>query len=111
MDNYIPRWVGTTGKTIGQIYVFCDTSERAYGAALYIRSTHGTDISVRPVCSKNRMSSLKKVTLPRLELVAALVGERLLSYFCKETGYDISKATLWSHSTVALGCIHDDPNS
>jgi hypothetical protein len=52
---------------------------------------------------------LKKVTLPRLELIAALVGARLLNYFCKETGHDVTEATLWLDSTVALGWIHNDP--
>jgi len=33
----------------------------------------------------------------------------LLHYFCKETGYDIAEATLWSDSTVALGWICNDP--
>ena len=77
---------------------------------LYIRSTHRTGTLVRIVCSKNRLAPLKKVTLPRLELIAALIGARLLHYFCKETGYDIAEATLWSDSTVALGWICNDPN-
>jgi hypothetical protein len=110
LNIHIPRWVGAKGKGTCQIHVFCDASERAYGAALYIRSKHGTETVVRIACSKNRLVPLKKVTLPRLELIAALVGARLLNYFCKETGQDITKATLWSDSTVALGWIRSDPN-
>jgi len=93
--------VGARGKNC-QIYVFCDTSERAYGVVLYIRSTHKTGTLVRIVCSKNRLAPLKKGILPRLELIAALIGARLLHYFCKETGQDIAEATLWPDSTVAL---------
>ena len=47
---------------------------------------------------------------PRLELLAALVGARLLNYFCRATCIDITEATLWSDSTVALGWIRQDPN-
>ena len=36
LDIHIPRWVGTTGEGNGQVHVFCDASERAYGAVLYI---------------------------------------------------------------------------
>ena len=77
---------------------------------LYIWSTHGTETQVRILCSKNRLALLK-VTLPRLELIAALVGARLLNYVCRETGYDVTGTTLWSDSTVALGWIRNDPNS
>jgi len=94
LDIHIPRWVGTTGEGNGQIHVFCDASERAYGAVLYIRSTHKTETLVRIVCSKNRLDPLKKITLPKLELIAALIGARLLHNFCKEMGNDIAEAIL-----------------
>jgi hypothetical protein len=61
----IPRWVGTGRKGNDQIHVFCDASERAYGAVLYVRSTHRTEVLVRIVCSKSRLAPLKRVTLPR----------------------------------------------
>jgi hypothetical protein len=110
LNIHIPRWVGTTGKDDCQIHVFCDTSERTYGTALYIHSTHGTETTVRIVCSKNRLAPLKRVTIPRLELIAALIGARLLNYFCQETGHDVTEATLWPDSIVALGWIRNDPN-
>jgi len=47
----------------------------------------------------------------RLELLAVLVGTRLLSYFWEATCCDITQATLWTDSTVALGWIRSDPNS
>jgi hypothetical protein len=47
---------------------------------LFIRSAHTT--SVQLVCSKARLAPLKRVTLPRLELLAVLVGARLLRHFC-----------------------------
>ena len=109
LDIHIPRWAGSNVKEPCNIHVFCDASEKAYRAALYIRSTNTTGALVQIVCSKNRLVPLKRVTLPRLELIAALVGARLLNYFCKETGHDATRATLWSDSTVALGWICSDP--
>jgi hypothetical protein len=100
---------GGQGKNC-QIHVFCDASDRAYRAVLYIRSTHRTGTLVQIVCSKNWLAPLKKVTLPRLELIAAMIAARLLHYFCKERGHDIAEATLWSDSTVVLGWICNDPN-
>jgi hypothetical protein len=37
-EVHIPRWVGFTERS-SQFHVFCDSSERAYGAAFYIRAT------------------------------------------------------------------------
>jgi hypothetical protein len=65
-DMHIPRWVGSIEKEPGNIHVFCDASEKAYGAALYIRSAHTKGYLVRLVCSKSRLAPLKRVTLPRL---------------------------------------------
>ena len=45
-----------------------------------------------------------------MELLAALIGARLLQYFCRETGLDISNATLWTDATVALSWIRSNPN-
>lgn len=106
----IPRWVGISPSTDIEIHVFCDASERAYGAVLYIRYVQDNAINVRLVCSRNRISPIKKITLPRLELLATLIGARLLHYFCRETNLNSNLATLWTDSTVALGWIRGDPN-
>jgi hypothetical protein len=91
-----------------QTHVLYDASARAYGAALYIRSAKKDDTLVGLACSKNRLAPVKRVTLPRLDLLAALVGTLLLSYFCEATGY-ITQATSWTDSTVALSWIRSDP--
>ena len=91
----VPRWLGTVDGSCSQVHVFCDASERAYGAALYVRSYTADRNVVRLAYSKNRLAPVKKVTLPRLELLAALVGNRLLHYFCQATCVDATEATLW----------------
>ncbi|GFS82752.1 integrase catalytic domain-containing protein [Nephila pilipes] len=52
----------------------------------------------------------KKVTLPHLELLAALMGTRLLKYFCEEVDIQPSAATLWTDSKITLSWIRSDPN-
>jgi tRNA pseudouridine-54 N-methylase len=106
---HIPHWMGTSNGHESRIHIFCDASERAYEAALYIRSTSREGIVVRLACSKNRLAPVKKVTVPCLELLAALVGARLLRYFCHETGQDIRNATLWTDATVVLSWIRSNP--
>jgi len=106
----VPRWVEIVDRSHSQVHVFCDASQRAYGAALYIRSCMVDNSVVHLACSKNRLAPVKTVTLPQLELLAALVGARLLHYICQATRIDITEATLWTDSTVALGWIRQDPN-
>ncbi|KAG8175333.1 hypothetical protein JTE90_007581 [Oedothorax gibbosus] len=109
-DIRIPRWIGFSENSDTTIHVFYDASERAYGACLYSRQTVDSSTSVSLICSRNKLAPIKKVTLPRLELLAALLGARLLQYFCKETNMNSYTAILWSDSTVALSWIKGDPN-
>jgi len=92
--------MGTSNGHDTEIHVLCDASERAYGAVLYIRSSTHEGVIVRLACSKKRLAPVKKITLPRLEILAMLVGARLLEYLFCETGLDIRNATLWTDTTV-----------
>jgi hypothetical protein len=106
----VPRWVCSVDRSHSQVHVFCDSSERTYGAGLYIRSCVADNKVVYLACSKNRLAPVKKATLPRLELLAALVGARLSHYFFQATCIEITEVTLCTDSTVALGWIRQDPN-
>ncbi|GFU78898.1 uncharacterized protein TNCV_307391 [Trichonephila clavipes] len=79
-------------------------SERAYGAIAYIRYKANSDFHVNFVSSKARVAPLKKLSLPRLELLVTLIGARLL-----ETLRKVFKITnnyiMFSDSTVALSWI------
>ena len=111
-DVQVPRCTGaqTAGLQDCQIDVFGDASERAYGAAIYLRSVVDNALTVRLVCSKVRVAPIKRVTLPRLKLLAALVATRLLRYFCQATDYIVSKPIFWSDSAITLAWILGDPN-
>ncbi|GFS65453.1 integrase catalytic domain-containing protein, partial [Nephila pilipes] len=103
----ISRYIGISSHTPYSVHVFWDASERAYGSVLYIVTSQS---NVQIVCSRNRLAPIKKVTLPRLELLAALMGTRLLKYFCKEVDIQPSAATLWTDSKITLSWIRSNPN-
>ncbi|KHJ39854.1 Pao retrotransposon peptidase [Trichuris suis] len=64
--------------SIYELHVFCDAPERTYGAAVYLRvETTSGEVVVHLVMAKGRVAPVKRVTLPRLELCAALVATRL----------------------------------
>ena len=55
------------------LHCFSDASEKAYGQACYIRQIDiEGNISVSLVMPKSKVAPLKSITIPRLELVAAL---------------------------------------
>ncbi|GFW95784.1 hypothetical protein TNCV_5023191 [Trichonephila clavipes] len=62
-----------------QIHGFCDSSEKAYCAVIYILSKDATQTVVsRLLTSKTRVSPVKPQSLPRLELCSALLLANLL---------------------------------
>jgi hypothetical protein len=61
-----------------QLHGFCDSSEHAYGACLYIRSTDIKNKShCQLLCSTSKVAPLKQLTIPRLELCAATLLSKL----------------------------------
>jgi hypothetical protein len=91
------------------LHLFCDASERGYGAAVYLCVCVEKGVwQSSLVISKSRVVPLKKVTLPRLELLSCLVGARLLKYVMKELCLGETQYVCWSDSLVALSWIRGD---
>jgi hypothetical protein len=57
------------------MHTFVDASQESYGAVVYMRYAYEDgSVSCRLVASKSRVAPLKAVSIPRLELMAAVVG-------------------------------------
>ena len=54
------------------------------------------------------MASLKPVTIPRLELTAALVSVRIGVILLKELEYEQITEVFWTYSKVVIGYISND---
>jgi hypothetical protein len=72
----IPRWMG--GGPRFSLRTFCDASGDAYAAVVFLRAEDKENVSVQLVQAKCRVAPLNKPTLPRLELLAASIGARLV---------------------------------
>eukprot|EP00795_Rhopilema_esculentum_P011332 gene11332-biopygen11586 len=55
-----------------ELFGFCDSSEQTYAAAVYANS------QTNLVMSKSRVAPLTKMSIPRLELLSALILARLI---------------------------------
>ena len=94
-----------------EIHGYGDASEKGYGAVVYIRSQSDSGDKVTSlVMSKARVVPLRKVTLARLELLAALLVARLVMLVMTALRLPEScEYRCWSDSQVALAWIRGDP--
>ena len=86
-----------------QLHGFSDSSEKAYGGAVYLRLEDELgNIESHLVMSKTRLAPIKRKTLPRLELCGAVVLAHLISYVMKAMRIEVSKITCWTDSMIVL---------
>nr|XP_031839043.1 uncharacterized protein LOC116429801 [Nomia melanderi] len=85
-----------------QLHGFCDASESAYGACVYIRSTNKQgQHAVELLCAKSRVAPIKTNSLPRLELCAAKLLANLYREVIKSLkNCRFSTIRFWSDSTI-----------
>lgn len=92
-----------------QIHSFGDASERAYGASVYLVACLGNGtVTSALVLSKTKVAPVKKITLPRLELLGAVLAAQLLDFVCRALKLDKDGSICWSDSTVVLSWIQGD---
>ncbi|XP_071581890.1 uncharacterized protein [Temnothorax nylanderi] len=80
MPNFtFPRWLGFQTTDDLEIHGFSDASSKAIAAVVFIRSVSKEGyVTVQLVASKTKVAPLKKLTIPRLELAAAVLLVKLI---------------------------------
>ncbi|XP_050079493.1 uncharacterized protein LOC126567309 [Anopheles maculipalpis] len=95
-----------------ELHTFTDASEAAYGACIYASCENEEgEIRISLLASKSLLAPLKRVTLPRLELNAAVLGAHLHHRVLKAMQIDCVESFFWSDSTVTLKWIASPPNT
>ena len=89
-----------------ELHGFGDASERAYGTAVYIcaEDKDGNRIS-NLVMAKSRVAPVKRISLPRLELLAAYITAKLLDYVIQALRIAVDAVYGWSNSQVTVAWI------
>lgn len=94
-----------------ELHAFCDSSSKAFAAVIYWRFTRsdGT-VNVCFVASKSRVTPLRPVSIPRLELQGALLSARLGATIQNEhKDIKANKRYFWTDSNTVLQWIRSDP--
>ncbi|XP_023811839.1 uncharacterized protein LOC110015208 [Oryzias latipes] len=92
-----------------ELHIFCDASQQAYGSVAYLRTQDvAGNIEVAFLTARSRVAPKRQLSMPRLELCAALTVAQLASLLTKELTLPLSRVVLWTDSTTVLTWIQSD---
>ncbi|XP_017796821.1 PREDICTED: uncharacterized protein LOC108578077 [Habropoda laboriosa] len=108
----VPRAIISKHAASVDVHGFSDSSERAYGSCLYLRTidVHG-NCSIRLICSKSRVAPVKTQSLPRLEFCASLLLANLCESITQAIKIKLSNITFWTDSMITLHWIRTPPHT
>nr|CAI5820860.1 unnamed protein product [Callosobruchus analis] len=108
----IPRQVTQTKFVQIILHAFCDSSERAYGACVYVVTVNEQgERQSNLLCAKSRVAPLKTIALPKLELCGAVLLADLVQKVTEQIDIKFDKKYYWTDSMVALSWIKGNPSS
>ena len=93
---------------LSELHVFCDASQESIGHVVYLRqiSNVGT-ISVSFVYGNSKLAPRAALTVPRLELCAALNSVRSANFIMSELDLNLPKVVFYTDSNVVLGYLRN----
>ncbi|XP_053698731.1 uncharacterized protein LOC128745678 [Sabethes cyaneus] len=113
-DESMEKWMRYFGKAHSQqvkdlqLHIFTDAGEKACGCVGYFRAIVNEEIVCVLVMSRTKVAPLKQLSIPRLELQAAVLGARLVRTVQESHSYKIQKTFLWTDSRTVLFWIRSD---
>lgn len=107
----IPRWIGTAQSFPFELIGFADASNNAYAAAIYYKVVDERGIiKCGLLTSKARVAPIKRMTVPRLELQAALLTTQLMETTIKALGDRDITIRYFSDSTTVIAWLKKSPH-
>ncbi|GFU59156.1 uncharacterized protein TNCV_4746791 [Trichonephila clavipes] len=89
---------------------FADASELCYGAAVYCKYKNlKIETLVRLIISKSRVAPIKILTIPRLELCAAVLLAKLVKRVVAALQLETAELYLCSDSMIVLEWLQKEP--
>ena len=102
----------TPPNTIGlpTLCIFADASRDAFGACSYLRWEKSSgNYESRFISAKSRVAPLKELTIPRLELQAAVLASRLYKTIIEECCLQLERVIFFTDSMIVLTWIRSQP--
>lgn len=105
----IPRHVLCSEYVTIELHGFCDSSEKAYGAVLYVRCVLKSGLILSNVlAAKSRVAPIKCQTLAKLELCSAALLANLAHKTKRVLEISFHNTFYWTDSMISLAWIQGD---
>lgn len=108
----IPRWTGRSDQSLHlEIHGFSDASSQAYASVVYLKvidNDHHVRISL--IMSKTKVAPIKPMSIPRLELAAAVLLTHTVEYVQNAMNLSHVPVYCWTDSTVVLAWLKKHPS-
>ncbi|XP_055633596.1 uncharacterized protein LOC129773944 [Toxorhynchites rutilus septentrionalis] len=104
---YFPGYSSSSLPSL-ELHVFVDASEAAYACVAYFRMVDHGQVRCSLVAAKTKVAPLKPMSVPRLELQAAVIGARLMKSIQQSHTLPIYRRVIWSDSRTVLSWVRSD---
>lgn len=95
--------IDANGNTYYELHSFSDACNYSYASVVFLRSVSSLGkITSNIVFAKSRVAPTDKPTLPRLELLGALIAYRSLKFVKEALHLEIANCYLWSDNQCVL---------
>ncbi|XP_029157341.1 uncharacterized protein LOC114929830 [Nylanderia fulva] len=108
LDQWVRRGSDTTAC---ELHGFADAFSQAYAAVVYLRllSISG-EVSSMLLVGKSRVAPVKSLSIPLLELAAAVLLSRLMEFVITSLHLSEVPCYCWTNSTVVLAWVTQHPS-
>ncbi|XP_011883919.1 PREDICTED: uncharacterized protein LOC105571059 [Vollenhovia emeryi] len=108
----IPRWTNQGADTrLIELHGFADASSVAYAAVVYLKIvTLSGAVRIALLSGKSKVAPIKPLSIPRLELQAAVLLTRLIKSLRETIPVESSDCYCWTDSTVTLAWLSQHPS-
>ncbi|XP_029170129.1 uncharacterized protein LOC114939860 [Nylanderia fulva] len=108
----IPRWTTHGSHTLhSALHGFSNASTMAFAAVVYLRVVNvDGSINISLLIAKSKVAPLKTISVPRLELSAALLLARLVNYVRSALQLPSIECHCWTDSTITLAWLSQSPS-
>ena len=102
-----PREFGEVREV--QLHLFSDASRQGYASVAYLRvKDENSRIHCAFVMGKARLAPVREISIPRLELTAAVISVKLSNIIREELDVKFQKVFYWTDSMSVLKCINNE---